>query len=325
MRYHRRNVGIGKVYRDRRLLGVEQQYLGRPRDFGMRVPNEILSCVAYIYATNQQGDSDNALGTAFFVSVPSESLSEKRHTYLVTAKHLLKSTGLSLQYNSKGGKRDSVGLPNAQRWYAHPDKGIDIVALLLDDDDKWLADVEYKGVPSANFAHRMDVDEYNPIGIGDDLLVTGLLVSHPGTERYIPIVRAGIISAMPGDPLNDRDEKSGEEGPPYIAYLAELHSTGGLSGSPVFVVIGPVRMVQMGNDDPWHQAGGVGTMSIGLLGVIRGHWYTHGDSATAGALADPSGEVNRGIAKVTPIKFLEEILMDETKSLAKADRVERDS
>ncbi len=320
MRYHQQDVGIGKVYRDRRLLGVERQYLGRPRDFGMRIPDAILSCVAYIYATNQQGDSDIPLGTAFFVWVPSESLPEKRHTYLVTAKHLLlTSTGLSLQYNSKGGKRVPVDLPNASKWSVHPNDGIDIAALLLDDVE-WLADVEYKGIPIAKFAHRMDAEEHDKIGIGDDLAVTGLLVNHPGTKRNIPIVRAGIISAVPGDRLTDV-EKNGEEGPPYSAYLAELHSTGGLSGSPVLVVIGPVRMVSMGNDDPWDLGGGAGTMSIGLLGVIRGHWYTYDDSATAGALGDPRGELNRGIAKVTPIKYLEEILMGDTE---KADRVERD-
>ena len=289
----------------------------------MRVPDAILSCVAYIYATNDQGDSDNPHGTAFFVWVPSESLPEKRHTYLVTAKHLLKSTGLLLRYNSKGGKRVPIGLPNACKWYEHSDPEIDIAALWLDDDDGWLADVEYEGVPIAKFAHHMDAEEHDKIGIGDDLVVTGLLVSHPGTERNIPIVRAGIISAVPGDPLTDV-EKNGKEGSPYFAYLAELHSTGGLSGSPVFVVIGPVRMVQMGSRDPWDLAGGAGTMSIGLLGVIRSHWYTYGDSATAGALRDPRGELNRGIATVTPIKCLEEILMDETKSPAKADRVERD-
>lgn len=304
-------------------MGVDRQYSAGRNTFDMRVPDAILSCVAYIYATNQRGDSDNPHGTAFFVSVPSESLPEKPHTYLITAKHLLESTGLSLQYNSRSGKRASVSLPNAQKWYAHPDKGIDIAALLLDDDAEWLADVDYEGIPIANLAHHMEVEEYDPIGIGDDLLVTGLLVSHPGTGRNIPIVRAGIISAMPGDALRDVD-RNNDEGPPYIAYLAELHSTGGLSGSPVFVVIGPVRMVALGNDT-WHQSAGAGSMSFGLLGVVRGHWYTHGDSATAGALRDPSGEVNRGIAKVTPIRFLEEILMDETKSPAKADRVERDS
>ena len=288
----------------------------------MRVPDAILSCVAYVYATNRQGDSDNPHGTAFFVSVPSESLPEKRHIYLVTAKHLLEGTGLSLQYNSRSGKRASVRLPNAQAWYVHPDEGVDLAALLLDEGFEWLADVDYEGVPLANFAHHVHVEEFDPIGIGDDLLVTGLLVSHPGTERNIPIVRAGIISAMPGDTLKDID-KAGQEGPPYRAYLAELHSTGGLSGSPVFVVIGPARMVEIGKDT-WTQGGGIGGISFSLLGVIRGHWYTRGNSATAGALLDDEGEVNRGIAKVTPIKLLEEILMDETKTTAKDDRIERD-
>ena len=69
----------------------------------MRVPDAILSCVAYIYATNQKGDSDIPHGTAFFVWVPSESLPEERHTYLVTAKHLLLTNpGLSFALQFQG-------------------------------------------------------------------------------------------------------------------------------------------------------------------------------------------------------------------------------
>ncbi|MCH7523058.1 MAG: hypothetical protein IH920_04720, partial [Chloroflexi bacterium] len=159
------------------------------------------------------------------------------------------------------------------------------------------------------------------IGIGDELLVTGLLVSHPGTEKNIPIVRSGIIAAMAGDEL--RDYAKNKYGPPYKAHLVELRSTGGLSGSPVFVVIGPARPVIMASSTTWDAAGGVGQVSWRLLGLIRGHWFTKaGKDTSANALYDSDEEgVNRGIAKVVPSQYIRELLLT---GKPKADRIERD-
>ena len=67
------------------------------------------------------------------------------------------------------------------------------------------------------------------IGLGDDIFVTGLFTARTGNNRNIPIVRTGIISSMPDEPIRDGEFECN-------AYLAELRSIGGISGSPVFVI-----------------------------------------------------------------------------------------
>lgn len=64
------------------------------------------------------------------------------------------------------------------------------------------------------------------VGIGDEILMVGLFTKRHGFRRNIPIVRAGIIAAMPEEPIEDEDT-----GNLYDAYLAEIRSIGGLSGS----------------------------------------------------------------------------------------------
>jgi len=85
------------------------------------------------------------------------------------------------------------------------------------------------------------------IGPGADLVVVGLFTMHHGTRRNLPIVRRGTLASLPHEPLRD------EAARPFDAYIAEVISIGGLSGSPVFVGIpgGPAY----------------------LLGIIRAHWY----------------------------------------------------
>ena len=279
------------------MAGCERRQNGRPADYDMRVPDAIRDCAAYIYA-DPNGDVDRPEATAFFVSVPSETLERAGHIYLVTAKHVLGRPKLSLRFNNRQGSAQLERLANASQWYSHQDEGVDIAALLLDEQYGWLDNVSYEPIPIGNFSRDTT---YDSVGIGDELLITGLFVSQPGQKRNIPIVRSGIIAAMPEEARRD-------------VYLAELRSTGGLSGSPVFVVIGPARMVEMESNTPWEVAAGVGTISFSLLGLIRGHWYRPTSTISQGnaAMYDSQDEgVNRGIAKVTPARFLEELLMDK--------------
>ncbi len=290
----------------------------------MRVPDGIRDCAAYILATTPTGDRDKPFGTAFFVSVESETLStEVRHIYLVTAKHLLlNGEGLSLRFNGKDGKvHKPVPLPNASQWYRLEDEGVDVAALFLDDDYAWLADVDYEPVPLENTFNDHMTQEFQ-VGIGDELLVTGLFITHPGKERNIPIVRSGIIAAMAGDEFRD-EKKDRSYGPPYRAHLVELRSTGGLSGSPVFVVIGPARTVIMQSSTTWDAGGGIGQVSWRLLGLIHGHSATNAaEGARAHVMYDSDYEgVNRGIAKVVPSQYIRELLLT---GQPKADRIERD-
>jgi hypothetical protein len=81
--------------------------------------------------------------------------------------------------------------------------------------------------------------------VGDEVFAIGLFTLHRGKTRNVPLVRSGIVAAMPGEPLED--PSSGIE---YYAYLVEMRSIGGLSGSLVFAFSAltessPERLVPM--------------------------------------------------------------------------------
>lgn len=81
--------------------------------------------------------------------------------------------------------------------------------------------------------------EAHAIGIGDEVLMVGLFTKRYGYRKNIPIVRGGIISAMPEEPIEDQ-----ETGNLYDAYLIEIRSIGGLSGSPVIVFKDEIARLQ---------------------------------------------------------------------------------
>jgi hypothetical protein len=143
--------------------------------------------------------------------------------------------------------------------------------------------------------------------VGSDASAIGLFNSRGGTGRNIPIARAGVIAAMPGELIDD-----GHRHGPFRAYLVELLSMGGLSGSPVFVHV---------REGPWHVhepqslAGGkqrvhtVWPQAAYLIGLIHGHW----DELPAGTSSDlPRRDwLNRGMALVTPIEGVIDIVHSE--------------
>ena len=94
-----------------------------------------------------------------------------------------------------------------------------------------------------------------------------------------------------------------------MAYLAEMRSIGGLSGSPVFVILNNQRpcKTEITNPNGWQ---------IYLLGLIRGHWDLKRDlredaeqSTEDIFLGYSKGEnMNVGIAVVTPAQYLLAVL-----------------
>jgi hypothetical protein len=69
---------------------------------------------------------------------------------------------------------------------------------------------------------------------------------------------------MPYDDEPIQDEASGLY---YKAYLAELRSVGGLSGSPVFAMLGSGRLSEEELDGKLYKGF--------LIGLIRGHYHTN--------------------------------------------------
>ncbi|MDP9205829.1 MAG: hypothetical protein M3P12_10290 [Gemmatimonadota bacterium] len=91
------------------------------------------------------------------------------------------------------------------------------------------------------------------------------------------------------------------------AYLVELHSIGGLSGSPAFLYLGGVRRhFPYGGELTLTQYAG----AIYLLGLVHGHWDlgVQEELDTVQDALDRDERINMGIAIVVPIARVLEIL-----------------
>jgi hypothetical protein len=110
---------------------------------------------------------------------------------------------------------------------------------------------------------------------------------------------------MPGEPIYDEATRT----EPFTAYLVEVLSTGGLSGSPVFVhPIGgphhkhPTRRIGDGRIEvhtEWNQP-------TFLLRIVRSH-YDERPAEPFQELPRPAW-INKGVAAVTPIQVVLDIL-----------------
>lgn len=245
-------------------------------------------------------------GTAFYYTKV-----EGCPCYAITARHVIdgiRSLGLDSVYirvNLKNGKSAHYS-SKIEEWYFHPtDKSIDVAIIKT-------------GVPD-NFDHLVlleslcitdEIINEQEVGQGDAVSITGLFRHHHGVDRNIPIVRTGNLASMLVQQIVTKNYGEIE------GYLIEARSIGGLSGSPVFLNLGSIRMIKgriKYNIDgiPVHH----------LLGLIHGHFdvkSTELDDATqdGGLSAD---KVNTGIAIVVPIhKIKEVILLYEESSAAAA-------
>jgi hypothetical protein len=268
----------------------------------VRISDQIRNCVCFIQAEWPSGASE--IGTAFFVGVPLGIDGHWFH-YAVTARHCVNGR-LETQRKEGGSATESILLVNQRQggrlrfpmstsdWLLHDTADVAILPLgginpLLDVLVWDAAD----GVANEKVVSEKD------IGAGDDIFITGLLVNHPGVTRNIPIVRLGSVAALADDSI------ALETGTDVVT-LVEVHSIGGLSGSPVFIHLSVLRdseegKVLMGTGGK-AQSGGTAL----LHGVMHG-FYPVG-------LNDPdhvsqgNENLNTGIAVVVRIDRVLELI-----------------
>jgi hypothetical protein len=271
---------------DNRLGGVPRQVLVHSEEELMQVPDEIRKCVMFICYESKDG-LRNA-GTAFLISVPITD--ERIAVYIVTAKHVIEGVrkfsidqNVRLRYNTKKTKGVAYITSKFSQWILHPSDDVAILNWTPPQDI-----VDYRTIPIKMIASQ-EVIKQQKIGVGEEVFLTGLFASHYGTDRNIPIMRVGNIAAMPEEKVYVKDFGQ------IDAYLVEVRSIGGLSGSPVFVYLGSWRIEN-------------GTMKLGgkretfyWLGIIHGHYdqdLLDMDGLTPDALRNL--KINMGIAIVTP-------------------------
>lgn len=294
------------LYCDSRLGGVGRLSTGPPEDWKMRIPDDVLKCVCFLCVRKPtpEGEVYSYGGTAFFVVLPNEVDSAYSHIYMVTARHCVdmaaKFGPLFLRLNAVTGGAGMV-LINSE-WVMSENPSVDVAVLpFAPPQDRY----DYKFFAQDILLTDEKIAEHG-VGPGDNLVVTGLFTERSGKERNFPIVRSGIIAAMPGEPLVDEDT-----GLEYPAYIAEVRSIGGLSGSPVLVSLEPGRVHPGTNKIVLERR-------MFLLGIIRGHW----DYAKKKVFAFSDDElkaVNMGMALVTPISELSKILSGEKLMRARRD------
>ena len=263
----------------------------------MQIPDEVRQCVVFLYSKHDEELVPR--GTGFIVTVPSNGTENFNYFYLVAARHVIDGIKLKgtdgmvhVRLNTVTGGVDWE-IVSADRFVTHPDPDqcVDVAVL------PWMPSreiYEYKVVTWEMIVTDQSVATHG-IGIGDEIFTTGLFVNHLGQKRNIPIVRIGNIAAMP-------DELVETELGSMVAYLAEARSVGGLSGSPVFVTLGPVRQTPEGGTT-------LSQRVFLLLGLMQGHWhapYIQTDSTTR---SDFEKElVNMGIAIVVPSQKIIEVI-----------------
>ena len=281
----------------------------------MRVPEQMLKCVCFlcVQRTSTQGASWRYGGTGFFVAVPCETRPPRALIYVVTARHCIDRAGgpVHLRVNRIDG--DSEFLKAESGWAFSADPAADVAVLpWAPPPDKY----EYTFLPPLILLTPERRAQLG-IGPGDELIITGLFTERYGRQRNLPIVRTGIIAAMPDEPLFD--ENTGLE---YPAYVAEVRSIGGLSGSPVFAYLPPERAYPGAeNVDP--------RRCLFLLGIVRGHWDYKTRKTTLAFSDDELQAVNMGMALITPIEEVTRVIhgpeLTASRSRAAAEMDEKPS
>ena len=161
----------------------------------------------------------------------------------------------------------------------------------------------------ASIALNEDRITDNAVGPGDDLFMPGLFLmfNDPsriyGTDKNVPIIRSGHIASMPGEPVKTKVGM-------LDAYLVEARSIGGLSGSPVFVHLGAMRIKDGKVENAQVPGPGISSGIFYLLGFVHGHFPVIGDAEVDSS--DVAGisrqDVNMGIAIVVPIQHVLELI-----------------
>jgi hypothetical protein len=292
-------------------------FVAATRETFVLVPERTRKCVLFIGIKASGIFKPRA--TAFLIEIQDQ---QHLWRYLVTAEHvvsglLTKGHDIWLRVNNKSGPPQELKIAPKDWWY-HPETDVPktdvaVVPILLDNE----SDVNAVPIwgPKSVAATREVIDDIR-IGVGDEVVVTGLFRSHHGQQRNVPITRIGNIAM-----LNEEPVKTKYCG--YVdAYLIEARSIGGLSGSPTFVHLPAIRTID--GKAGLHQEKRI--FQLYLLGLMHGHFdiedlnldvvIDHEDDSTSG--------IHAGIGVVIPVEKIIETVMQSELSEMRRKAVDED-
>ncbi|HEX8166148.1 MAG TPA: hypothetical protein VF601_10215 [Beijerinckiaceae bacterium] len=257
-----------------------------------RIPDQLQQAVVFLYATEEAARNGSGGGaTGFFIDVPLES-GKRRIRYLVTNQHVAQGRDRYARLCTRDGGIDVLKI-DASTWFPHPNGDDIAVAIIPESLDHWtIFGLEHENIA----ATKLRMKELN-IGVGDEIFMLGRFISHSGLQKNQPLARFGNIAMMPGEGVKDG------RGLEVEAFLIEMRSLSGFSGSPVFVYVGPASYRGNGTMMPFY------TEQIGLIGIDTGHKTVSTpvrDSETNNMIGQVA--VNTGVSIVAPIWKINEAL-----------------
>ena len=276
-----------------------------------RIRDALLKSVVYLFKDEHSALSgEGEGGTGFLVRYLEDGL---EYLYVVTNAHVVHKGGSTLRLNAAGGDIEAVEIPS-ESWVDHPDSDdISIAPIKFEIPAEWqVSGLFWDSVcPTAFRMQELD------IGVGDDVFMLGRFIGHSGRQQNQPLARFGSLAMMDGERVKDGRDLLVD------AYLVEMHSLPGFSGSPVFVSVPPGSLRGAKKVIPLHEN------PIALLGIDTGHKrVSHPvlDEAT-GEPSQPRQLVkqNSGVAIVAPYYKIRELiegdaLMGQRKERSKAVR-----
>ncbi len=300
-------MSFGNACIDRRIAGVEVDYISAPKDINMRVPDSLIKCVGFV---SPLGDTMTYGGTAFIVAIRMDAT--HGYTHLVTAKHVadaLEPGETVIAMNARDGSPLFLRKGD-QPWFFHPTEETSVDVAVIPFGSARFAEYDISSIPDESFVSDERIAEYG-IGIGDEIVISGLFTKFFGSTHLIPIVRTGNIAMMPRDKVPVKGFGEIE------AYLAEGRSIGGLSGSPVFVRNTVNMPAQTAKGKP-AQISGLGPLHF--LGLMHGHW----DLPPTFSAAEQAEAVNMGISIIVPAKKILEVLYHPELVAMRREHLEKD-
>ena len=259
-----------------------------------RIPDQLQRSIVFIYSSLEAAKTGaKAGGTGFLVSKTIASGS--RRTYLVTNAHVAQSADRVARLTGADGTSEFVPIASSE-WVNHRD-GDDIAAC----DVSTTRHPKVDALCWADFAVSLPRMAELNVGVGDDVFMLGRFISHGGIQQNQALARFGNIAMMPGEAVLDGRELRVE------AFLVEMRSLSGFSGSPVFLYIGPGSYRGNGTMMPLYSE------TIGLMGIDTGHKaFTAPVRSRDAGLEEQQYEVemNTGVAIVSPAWKIAELLDD---------------
>lgn len=266
----------------------------------MKIPVEVLKAVVFVCYEDQVKHELVPVGTGFFLGHdPKDGGTTSPRVWAVTALHViraLKKLGVQevvLRLNPKDPAKPLIGIPTKiDSWFSHPtDDSIDAAILECGIP----AEADHVVLPLSLCATDKTFTS-NEVNLGDEVFISGFFTHHFGNKRNIPIVRVGNLAA-----LNDEKISTDDFGD-IDGYLVEARSTGGLSGSPVFLNLGIVRV--FGGEAKFNTGN-----AIFLLGLVHGHFLANPTPKKIGA-----DDINAGIAIVVPVGSVRQVVDEYDKA-----------